>query len=276
VAERRRRISREAGRELFGLDPAGYDAARPGHPDRVYRTLGERCGLAPGARVLEVGPGTGQATRRLLELGAQVTAVEPNRALADYLLAAMDCALTVRNETIEESNLPAQAFDLATAASSFHWVDEDAGLARIYAALRPSGSVALWWTLFGAGEGSDPFAEEVRRAVDAACAAHGVELERSPSGGFESAPPFGLDVEARRAALGRAGFDRFHHELIPWPYTWDTARIRGLYASFSPVIRLESEPRTAVLDAVAAVVDGLGGSVEWPLRTSLFTARRAC
>ncbi len=209
-------IAREEGRRLFGADPAGYDAARPGHPDRVYDVLVERCGAEPGVRVLEIGPGTGQATRRLLGLGAQVTAVEPNRALADYLIAALGAAVTVRNETLEESDLPTQAFDLATASSSFHWIEEDAGLMKIYAALRPGGFVALWWTLFGPGEGSDPFADEVRRAVHGVCAAYGVELARSPSGGFDGAPPFGLDVEGRRAALARAGFDRIRHELIPW------------------------------------------------------------
>ena len=146
-------IAREEGRRLFGADPAGYDAARPGHPDRVYDVLVERCGAEPGVRVLEIGPGTGQATRRLLDLGAQVTAVEPNRALADYLITALGAAVTVRNETLEESDLPTQAFDLATASSSFHWIEEDAGLMKIYAALRPGGFVALWWTLFGPGEG---------------------------------------------------------------------------------------------------------------------------
>ena len=30
------RIDRIEGRQLFGHDPASYDAARPGHPERVY------------------------------------------------------------------------------------------------------------------------------------------------------------------------------------------------------------------------------------------------
>jgi hypothetical protein len=59
------RFGRDEGRRLFGADPAGYDFARPGHAERVYEVLVERCGLRPGTSVLEVGPGTGQATRRL-------------------------------------------------------------------------------------------------------------------------------------------------------------------------------------------------------------------
>ena len=62
------RIDRKEGRSLFGLDPAAYDSARPGHAARVYEILVERCGLEAGTHVLEVGPGTGQASRRMLDL----------------------------------------------------------------------------------------------------------------------------------------------------------------------------------------------------------------
>lgn len=72
-------------RGLFADDVSAYNSGRPGYPDRVYNVLLERCGLSPGARVLEIGPGTGQATGRLLELGASVTGIELSAELADRL-----------------------------------------------------------------------------------------------------------------------------------------------------------------------------------------------
>lgn len=42
----------------------------------------------PGERILEIGPGTGSLTRRLLAAGCQVSAVELDRRLANYLRAA--------------------------------------------------------------------------------------------------------------------------------------------------------------------------------------------
>ena len=267
----RNHISREEGRRLFGSDPESYDRGRPGHPRRVYDVLVETCGLGPASRVLEIGPGTGQATRRLLELGADVTAVEPDPALAAYLTSAMRSSLVVRNESLEEVELPAEVFDLATAASCFHWVEEDAGLSKIFASLRPGGSLALWWTLFGADELPDPFQQALSRALEA----EGLELERSPSAGREGGPRFALDADARRAALSQAGFARLEHEVIPWAHTWDTAGIRALYATFSPILRLGSAERAAVLDAVTRVAEQrFGGHVERPLRTSLYTAHR--
>jgi 16S rRNA A1518/A1519 N6-dimethyltransferase RsmA/KsgA/DIM1 with predicted DNA glycosylase/AP lyase activity len=45
-------------------------------------------GLGRRSRVLEVGCGTGQATRSLAPLGCEVTAVEPGDGLARQRLAA--------------------------------------------------------------------------------------------------------------------------------------------------------------------------------------------
>lgn len=49
--------------------------------DRIVR-LGE---FEPGARILEVGPGFGALTRRLLAAGAQVCAIEFDHRIAEYL-----------------------------------------------------------------------------------------------------------------------------------------------------------------------------------------------
>jgi hypothetical protein len=76
-------IDRSFGRKAFGADPASYHSARPPYPDWVFATLVERCGLADGKSVFEIGPGTGTATRRLLDLGARpLIAIEPDPGLA--------------------------------------------------------------------------------------------------------------------------------------------------------------------------------------------------
>jgi hypothetical protein len=79
-----------ARRGLFTSDVATYAVGRPGYPDRVYELLRQRCGLGAGTRVLEMGPGTGQATGRLLDLGADVTVIELGPELADHLRRRFD------------------------------------------------------------------------------------------------------------------------------------------------------------------------------------------
>jgi SAM-dependent methyltransferase len=266
------RIAREEGRRLFGADIDAYDRGRPGHPPRVYELLVQRCGLVTGARVVEIGPGTGQVTRRLLELGAEIVAVEPDDRLADHIRSVGP--VTVLNQPLEDVVLPPESFDLAVAASSFHWVEERPGLAKLAAALAPGGWLALWWSHSGAEEDPSPFHRTLRPIVDELLATRGVELEESPATS-QGGTRHGLHVEARREALARAGFELIEHELIPWSHTWDSAGIRALFASFSPIIRLDEATRADVLDTVEAVAErDFGGSVELPVLTSLYTARR--
>lgn len=264
----------EEGRHLFGADVDAYDRGRPGHPPRVYELLVQRCGLGPGARVVEIGPGTGKATRRLLELGADLVAVEPDPRLAERLPSAVG-AVEVLNQPLEEVVLPAEDFDVAAAASSFHWVDEKVGLGKLATALRRGGWIALWWSQFGVEDARSPSEQTLRRVVDEVLVARGIELVESPSAGHGGRPRHGLDVEARTGALEHAGFEQIEHELIPWAHVWDAAGLRALYASFSPIIRLDEATRAAVLDTVEDVAGrDLDGRIELLMLTSLYTARR--
>lgn len=262
------RIDRSEGRRLFGSDPAAYDLARPGHPERVYELLAARCGLGPGAAVLEIGPGTGQATRRLLDYGASpLIALEPDPALAVHLRKSLGTRVEVLETALENARLPSDSFDLAVAASSFHWVDEERGLTNLLAALRRGGSCALWWTLFGDPGEPDAFITATTPLLD--------DLDSSPTSGAEGRPAYALDVEARVAALSEVGYRAIEHELVRWSASWDANGIRALYATFSPIARLAEDRRTAILDGIARIAEReFAGHVERTLLTSVYTARK--
>ena len=261
------RIARSEGRQLFGLDPASYDLGRPGHPARVYEVLVERCGLGSTARVLEVGPGTGQATRELLDRGASVVAVEPDESLAQHLESTFGGRVDVLRTTLEDAVLASAAFGLAVAASSFHWVDEPTGLGVVHHALEPDGWIGLWWTLFGEGGNPDAFIDATAPLLEG--------LATSPTKGREDRPAHGLDEEARSGALRAAGFADVRHEIVRWEATWDSAGIRALYGSFSPILALGAAGRSEILDEIAHIAeDDFGGRVSRMVTTSLYTARK--
>lgn len=265
----RARIERSVGRRFFGADPETYDAARPGHAEEVYDILRDRCGLRHGSSVLEIGPGTGQATRRLLALGAgPLVVLEPDPALAAYVRAALGDRVEVRATTLEEARLEPAGYDVAAAASSFHWVEQDVGLEKLWEALRPGGWVALWWTSFGDETRPDPF----RLALDPLFE----HVPHGPSGPpSEGRPSFARDAELRLAALANAGFEERRHDELSWSRTWGTDGIRGLYSTFSPLSALERDRREELLDSVARIAETrFGGRVELPLVTSLYTARK--
>ncbi|HCE41995.1 MAG TPA: ribosomal RNA small subunit methyltransferase A [Lentisphaeria bacterium] len=53
--------------------------------DNLLDFICRKAAPAPGETILEIGPGLGSLTRKLLEAGAKVTAIEIDKRLADYL-----------------------------------------------------------------------------------------------------------------------------------------------------------------------------------------------
>jgi SAM-dependent methyltransferase len=264
-------IPREAGRTAFGLDPAVYDRARPPYPPALYALLDDDAELVDRRSILEVGAATGLATFELVSRGARrVTAVEPDTRLAVLLRAkalAARAPIEVVETAFEDATLEPGSFDLVVAATSFHWVDEASGLKAAHLALCPGGAVALWWMMFGDAERDDPFHEATEERLSFGA--------RSPSAGTVAGNPHALDVTARRRALEVAGFGLVRHELFRSTGRFSPVELRELYSTFSEYQQLRPEERTARLDYVEATAAGqFGGTVERPLITSLYLARR--
>lgn len=261
----RTRLETHQGRHLFGQDPESYDAGRPDYPDRVYEILTKDCGLGPGARVVEIGPATGLVTARLLAAKAAVTAVEPSAPLAGFLRDAhRSRSLEVITAPFEEAELPDSAFDLAVAATSFHWVDPAMGTAKLRRIVKPGGYVALWWMMF----------EDPARPHEFDAAAEEI-LGMSPGTVMDpGGQPFQLDVDAHRDYLTAAGFTEFAGEVIRSEMRMDAARLRTLYASMALVLSQSPEERSRLLDAVENLVrERFGGEVVRPFVTGFYRAR---
>lgn len=132
-------------RALFDQVAELYDRARPTYPPQMFDDLVALSCVPDGGRVLEIGCGTGQATRPMAERGYRITAVELGAnlaAVAQRNLAAYP-NVDVQTAAFEDWPLPAEPFDLVMAVSSFHWLDAATALPKIAAALRPSGAVAI-------------------------------------------------------------------------------------------------------------------------------------
>ncbi len=130
---------------LFNEVPELYDRVRPTYPDELFADLTAITGVDERSSVLEVGCGTGQATRSLAELGFAVTAVEAGADMADLArqrLVSFD-KVQVETSTFEEWDDQGRRFDLLVAAASWHWVDPSLGWPRAQEVLRPDGWMAL-------------------------------------------------------------------------------------------------------------------------------------
>jgi ubiquinone/menaquinone biosynthesis C-methylase UbiE len=124
----------------FGPVAAAYDRGRPSYPPEAAQWL------VPGqARtVLELGAGTGKLTARLVALGHDVHASDPDEGMLDVLSARVPGAST-KVAGAEEIPAHDRSVDVVVCAGSFHWFDHERALPEIARVLKPSGHLAVTW-----------------------------------------------------------------------------------------------------------------------------------
>jgi SAM-dependent methyltransferase len=124
---------------------------------RFAVALAERVGVAPGARVIDIGCGPGALALHLASRGAEVTAIDHSPAMVARLhQRAEQQGLRMAARAMDGQALafPEGSFDLALSAFGiFLFPDNHAGLAEAVRVVRPGGRVALatWQGRFGAG-----------------------------------------------------------------------------------------------------------------------------
>lgn len=196
-------IELNEGRRLFGMNPQGYEDARPEYPTWIFDYLREYGALIDGTPTLEIGAGTGKATRRLLAYGANpLTIVEPDARFAALLGTVTDASpacCRVVHDSFEDALLSDNQFNLIAAATAFHWIEPTSGLRKIKRLLRRDGFVALFWNVLSDLDKEDPFHD----------ATHGL-LSSLAVGPFEKPDTvsFAFDRAARQAEAKAAGFKK--------------------------------------------------------------------
>ncbi len=234
--------------QVFNEVPELYDRVRPAYPDELFADLVAITGMDERSSVLEVGCGTGQATRSLAALGCSVTAVEPGTgmvAVARQRLAAFR-NVDVELSRFEEWDDRGRRFDVLVAASSWHWVDPSAGWRRAHDVLRPGGWMALIAHIV------------VRRPGEPEVYAQTADLHErfAPGDPGWGHPP--LEEEVRRTGegwgLASDPGGLFGPTITRWYTTvqrFDGAGFADLLRSQSLYRKLDADVREPLLDAIA-------------------------
>ena len=119
----------------------------------------QRASLSAGSTVVEIGPGTGQATRHLAARGLDVVAVELGPHLAERARANLAAfpQVSVVTASFESWDPGAARFDGVFACNSFHWIDPDIRFAKAAAVLRRGGHLVVLATPWVVPETADRF-----------------------------------------------------------------------------------------------------------------------
>ncbi|MEU2623398.1 class I SAM-dependent methyltransferase [Streptomyces sp. NPDC007157] len=129
----------------FNAAAAQYAANRPSYPPALLDAVEEEAGRSlAGARVVDVGAGTGIATALLHARGADVVAVEPGEGMAAQFHATLPGIPVVRGNG-NALPLADGTADFLTYAQAWHWTDPAHSVPEALRVLRPGGALALWW-----------------------------------------------------------------------------------------------------------------------------------
>ncbi|WP_242355061.1 MULTISPECIES: class I SAM-dependent methyltransferase [Anaeromyxobacter] len=223
---------------------------RPGYPSPLVARLLALAG-GPGARVADLGAGTGQLALPLAALGAEVHAVEPARAMLDVLAAAGAPRVTAVHAAAEETGLAAAAFDLVVLADALQWVDPTRGAREAARLLAPAGVLAVVTPRLA----DTPFLAALTERIAAA------NFKARPA-----APPVGLLFSV--AGLGAPETEGFDDEEELGP-----ERLDAVLRSLSYVGPALGEGALAALLADARALASVHGGAVWRRELTLAWAR---
>ncbi len=124
-----------------------YTKYRPSYPYAVIQILKQHCGLDQSSIVADIGSGTGIFSELMLQQRALVYGVEPNQAMREEAEERLNkyTSFTSIDANSDNTTLPDQSVDIITAATAFHWFDQNNAKAEFQRILKPRGWLVLVW-----------------------------------------------------------------------------------------------------------------------------------
>jgi SAM-dependent methyltransferase len=251
--------------KLFDQQAEAYDRFRPTYPDAV---IDELLGPVPAdLDVLDVGCGTGIASRQIAQRGAKVLGVELAPRMAEI---ARGHGIEVEIAAFESWEAAGRTFDRVTSAQAWHWLDLPVATAKAAAVLRPGGRLCLIWN---AGYQHDDLADALEGVYSSVVPSGGHRLFRGYAANRSSDAKTGLGSEIDAVSAVRH-FGATSETWFPWTRMYRRDEWLDQLVSRSDHAALEPAVRHRLLEAVAAAIDDHGGSFVMNFETVLISATR--
>jgi SAM-dependent methyltransferase len=240
-----------------------YDEVRPSYPAELFDELFQLLPSEP--EIVEVGPGTGQATKDLLARGAWVHAIEIGPSMAAKLRSNLPSdRLRVSVSDFEKLDIAAASADAVFSATAYHWIAPAAQKDRPASLLRTGGVIAIV-DLIQVDSPSD---------LGFFAAAQPI-YERYGQG--HAGPPAPtrdcVDPPIRSALKDDTRFDRITVRQYDWDKTYGASEYRKLMLSYSATQMMTEGDRAGLLDDMESFIRrDFDGRITRPLVVTLTTA----
>jgi SAM-dependent methyltransferase len=240
-----------------------YDRFRPSYPPEMIDNILAVSNIPAQGRILEVGSGTGKATRLFAQRNYTIHCIEPGENLTRVAAHNLQEFRRVDFEhfRFEDWQEKTNYYDLFISAQAFHWVNWDTGLPKAARSLKSEGYLALFWNMYPGFQSE--IAEDLNR----------IYHERVP----EWEDPWDHEdvIKQRMDAINTSGcFEPVTVERYPWSIRYSCHEYLGLLNTYSDHLRLSEAKRKHLFDGVAEVIEQHGGFIERPYLAVLYMARK--
>jgi ubiquinone/menaquinone biosynthesis C-methylase UbiE len=241
-----------------------YGAARPDYPEALIEDVVSYADLKQSDKILEVGCGTGQATKSFAKRNFSILAIDPG---PEMLRGARESSAGLTNVEFLQTTFEAWPatrgeFRLIAAAQPWRWVSAEVRFVKAAEALSPGGSLAI----FG----------HVPVGLPAPLLAQFKEVYLRHTGKWGPPP------EAWYLPSGpfKGWFDEslmfgpVTHKSYPWKWRHTTSSYLDFLRTKSELRMLESAKREEMLGEITKAIDHGGGRLTVDYETHLYIARR--
>lgn len=263
-------VEREARSVTFDSVADDYQAARPGYPDETINAIVGIAELDRNSRCLEVGVGTGQATRKLAPYECPITGLEPGENLARVARTSLASFSNVEINvtTFEAFENHSGPYDLLYSATAFHWTDPRTRWKKAAHLIRKGGYIALLTNKSMEAIHETPFYLAARPIYQK-------RYESGESGSGRASTTLAATQILHRELDEAAEFEICLTEALPWEMNLSSDDLVRLHMTFSDHLRLPEETRHVLHRELKDLADTkFGGEVTKPYETALVIGRR--
>lgn len=238
-------------RLTFDDNVINYDHARPDYPTELFNDVFNCIDTKENLNILEIGIGSGQATKPFLDKNYNVTAVELGNNFASFVKNKFS---TYNNFNVicgdfMDVNLPTNYYDLIYSATAFHWLPFEK-YNKILSLLNNNGALLLFW--------NRPFArrtDDITNQANMCIYNKYFDAKTAPKEfSFE-------DLRTITAELKEAGFSKIIAKIYKRTRTLSTNQYISLLNTYSDHRSLSSKMKLDFEHDMSKAINSVGGKI---------------